>query len=581
MAEEASRDRIAAVDAPAADTTPATPAAAGHPVPGDRPGTSARREALLVLALSLLAPLVIFRDVWLSRFTQIPGDTYDGRLNAFFLEHSWGWLIRRPVDGALWGLPMFFPHGDNALAYSDAELSFGPLYWPWRALGLPPDTSFALWAMTVVAVGVAAGYLLLRRAVGLSPAAAAAGSWLVACSASRLHQISHAQLLPVFFVCAGLGGAIGWARAESVGRRRAAAALGAAALVAQLYGGFYQGLFLALAVAVLAVLALAMRATRVEVLRRLRDDWWVLLALGGATGLALWPWASHYRAAQSVVGARDWEAIVPMVPRPATWIYMTPRALAYRWLRHVEVFRRLPWDFEHAVGLGLLTTTAVLAAAWRAQRRVAVRLVLGAFLAIAAATTMVHGHTFWRLVVDAVPALGAARAVCRVGLLLPIGAAVVLGTWADALRGRARRAALALLVACAVEQLSSLDVHERGVQRHWVNEVARRVDRGAAAFVVSRSSERGGAMLVHLDAMFAAQVTGVPTVNGASGSEPPGWYPLQWARVRNEFAARLFRDALDEWVRSGGVDPARVQWIQLPPSFRAAEALRRRPPRRR
>ena len=448
-----------------------------------------------MLALSLLAPLVTFRDVWLSRFTQIPGDTYDARLNAFFLEHSWGWLIRRPVDGMLWGLPMFFPHGDNALAYSDAELSFGPLYWPWRALGLPPDTSFALWAMTVVAVGVAAGYLLLRRAVGLSPAAAAVGSWLVACSASRLHQISHAQLLPVFFVCAGLGGAIGWARAEGVGRRRAAAALAAAALVAQLYGGFYHGLFIALAVFVLAVLALAMPVTRTEMLRRLRDDWWVLLAIGGATALALWPWASHYRAAQGVVGPRDWDAIVPMVPRPATWIYMTPRALAYHWLRHVEVFRRLPWDFEHAVGLGLLTTTAVLAAAWRAQRRVAVRLVLGTFVAIAAATTMVNGHTFWRVIVDAVPALGAARAVCRVGLLLPIGAAVVLGTWADSLRGRARVAALAVLVACAAEQLSSLDVHDRGVQRHWVNEVARRVDRGAAAFVVSRSSDRGGAML--------------------------------------------------------------------------------------
>jgi hypothetical protein len=76
--------------------------------------------------------------------------------------------------------------------------------------------------------------------------------------------------------------------------------------------------------------------------------------------------------------------------------------------------------------------------------------------------------------------------------------------------------------------------------------------------------------------MFAAQMTGVPTVNGASGSEPPAWEGLQWARVRTELAAQLFRGALEDWVNSGGIDPARVQWIQLPPNFRSAEGMRER-----
>ena len=536
---------------------------------------------LLALALTLLAPLVTFRDVWLSRFVQIPGDVYDGRLNAFFLEHSWGWLIRRPVDSSLWGLPMFFPHGDNTLAYSDPMVSFGPLYWPWRALGLAPDVSFALWAMAVVAVGVAAGYLLLRRALGLSPAAAAAGGWLIACSASRFHQISHAQLLPTFYVSAGLAGVIGWARAEGAAVRRASAGLAAAALVAQLYGGFYQGLFLGMAVAVLAACALAIPASRVALLRRLRQDWLVLLAIAGLTALSLWPWAAHYRAAQAVVGARDWEAVRSMVPRPATWLYMSPRAWLYRWTRHAPMFRSLPSDFEHGVGLGVLTTACALAAAWHGRRRLAVQLVLAVALVVMVATTMVHGRTLWRLVVEAVPALSAARALCRIGLLLPFGAAIVLGVWADSLRGRARAMALVLLVACAAEQLAYVDTHDREVQRHWVGQVARQVDRRAAGFVVTRSTDRGGAMLVHLDAMFAAQLTNVPTVNGASGSDPPAWYGLQWARVRNEVAKGLFRDALDGWLRSGGVDPARVQWIQLARNFRAAGALQPRPPRRR
>ena len=150
-------------------------------------------------AVGLAAALITFREVLLLGFRVVPGDGYDGRLNAFFLEHSWGWLRGRAIDRPLWSLPMFYPRGQNALAYSDPMVSFGPLYWPWRAAGLPPDVSYTLWCISVVAVGAAAGYLFLRRVVELSPAVAALGAWLVACSASRLHQISHSQLLPVFY----------------------------------------------------------------------------------------------------------------------------------------------------------------------------------------------------------------------------------------------------------------------------------------------------------------------------------------------------------------------------------------------
>ena len=523
---------------------------------------------MLAIGVALLMTMVTFRDVWLSRFTLIPGDGNDGRLNAFFLEHSWGWISRRAVDSSLWGLPIYFPHGENALAYSDAMVSFGPLYWPWRALGLQPDVSYALWCMSVVAVGAMAGYLMLRLAVGLSPAAAAIGSWLVAASASRIHQISHSQLLPVFYVCAGLAGVVGWVGLERPGPRRASAALAAAALVAQLYGGFYQGFFLALAVAVLGAVALVLRDARREIWRRLRADWLALLAIAALTVLALWPWARHYGAAQSVVGSRGWAEIEIMVPRPATWLYMSPGALAYEWTQKAAMFRRLPWHFEHAVGIGLLTSAMFVVAAVISRRRLAVELVVFSVLVVILATTMVDGRTLWKPIVEAVPSFGAARAISRVGLLFPIGTAVVLGVWADGRRGRARAVALVLMAACAVEQLAALDTRDRDAQRRWVAAVARRVDRDAAAFVVSRSSDRGGAMPTHLDAMYAAQITGVPTVNGASGNDPPGWYGLQWARVRNPTAERLFREALESWVKSGGVDPKSVQWIRLPPTFR-------------
>jgi hypothetical protein len=526
------------------------------------------REPVLVAAYAVAATLLVFREVWLSGFSRIPGDAYDGRLNAFFVEHSWGWLVRRPLDRSLWGLPIFFPHGGNALAYSDAMVSFGPAYWPWRALGLRDDVAYALWCMSVVALSIAAAYAMLRLALRSSPVAAAVGAWLVACSASRLHQVSRSQLLPMVYVVAGLGGAVLWGRLEDPSRRRLALVTAAAALVAQLYGGFYQGLFLGLCVVVLGALAMASRGARPTILRHARADAGTLIATAVLTVLALLPWLRHYRAAQSVVGARAWAEIEPMVPRPATWLYMSPDALLYGWTDDLPIFHGLPWDFEHVMGLGLLTTACLVAAAWAGRHRLDVRLAAGLALVLVLATTSVGGHGLWRHLVELIPPLGAARAISRIGLMLPLVAAVVLGAWLDAARGRGRAVVLALLVACCLEQVATLDTHERDAQRIWVADVARRVDRRAAAFVVSRSSAKGGANLVHLDAMFAANLTGVPTVNGASGSNPPGWEGLQWVRVRNELAARAFGETLDAWVRSGGVDPGRVQWIQLPPSYR-------------
>jgi hypothetical protein len=534
------------------------------------------RELAWGAAVTLLAPLVVFRQMLLSGFGLVPGNVEDGRLNAFFLEHTWGWVSGKPLHRSLWGLPIFFPGGGNAVAYSDVMLSFGPLYWPWRALGLPADTSYQLWCLAVLALSALAAWLFLRRSVGLTPPVAALGAWLACCAASRLHQISHSQLLPLFFVFAGLGGAIAWARGESRQARWTASAVTAGSVVAQLWGGFYQGLFLAVVLALLTLLAVALPSTRTPLLLRLRADWAALLVVGAIAGILLVPWVRHYAAAQREVGRRPWEAVLPMVPRPASWLFVSPHALAYRWTEQAPWFTRLPWNFEHAIGLGLLTTACVVAAAILARRRLAVLLAVATSLLLIAVTTMVHGHTLWRLVVRAVPPLAAARAISRIGLLLPVAAAVVLGCAVDGLRGRWRWLALALLVLCAAEQLSDLEVQRRDVQRFWEEDLRRRIDPHAEAFVATRSSDRGGAMRVHLDAMFAADLAGVPTVNGVSGNEPPGWYGLQWARVRNAEAAAAFREALDRWLATGAVAADRVQWIRLPPGYRGVEGERHR-----
>src|SRR5438034_10739177 len=95
--------------------------------------------------------LLAFYPVLLTGFARIPGDHGDGRLINYLLEHGWRWLCREPLHRQLWDLPIFYPT-PNTGAYSDILISAGPLYWPWRALGLAPETAFQLWMLAVASL---------------------------------------------------------------------------------------------------------------------------------------------------------------------------------------------------------------------------------------------------------------------------------------------------------------------------------------------------------------------------------------------------------------------------------------------
>jgi hypothetical protein len=560
-------------------------------VPGEAPATGAvapvtggGRGALVALAMALAGTAVTLRTMFASGLALVPGNLKDARLEAFFLEHSWLWLAGDPLHAEAWALPMFWPAGGNALAMSDAMLSFGPLYWPWRAVGLPADTSYQLWLAAVLLASALAVHGLLRLA-GATPWSAGLGAWLATFAASRLHQVSHPQLLPLFFLAAALAGGLGWARAATPRGRRLALAGAAGALVAQLYGGFYLGLLGLLALAALLAIALLVPGLRPELLRRLRADAVVLAAVAALAGVTLVPWVAHYRAAHQMVGGRGWAEVAPLLPTPATWLYMTPRAPAYRDLGRLEPFAPLVSRFEHAVGLGFFTTALVLLAAAAARRRRAVQVAGGAMLLLVVLTTRwPDGVEPWRLVVAAMPPLAAFRAVARVGLLLPLAAAAVLAGWRDGARpGWPRRLATVAMALALAEQVCVVEHHDKVAQRRWAAAIASQVPTGADAFVVTRSGRKPEDTLIHIDALWATTAAGKPTLNGFSGITPPDW-ALEATRVASAEQERVHRAAVAAWLARHGASGARVARVHLPPSYRAEPStvdLRARPHRRR
>jgi hypothetical protein len=286
------------------------------------------------------------------------------------------------------------------------------------------------------------------------------------------------------------------------------------------------------------------------------------VALLAAGGVLLAPWIAHYRAAHELVGARPWEGIARWVPVPLSWLYPSPRALAYGWVAKAAPFRDLADRFEHAVGLGWFTTAALLAAVALAGRDRRVQVTAGAALLLMLLSTRLPAiGSPWRVVVDVLPPLAAARVVVRIGLLLPVAAGIVLGCALDGLRDRHRAWGLAIVLIACGEQLAVPESHDKQVQRAWVEELGSRVDPAAEAFLARRSGRRPAALLLNVDAMWVATLRGVPTVNGHSGLLPPGWEGVVEGNAPG-------RARLAEWLARHGLRAERVQVIEVTPSHR-------------
>jgi hypothetical protein len=83
--------------------------------------------------------------------------------------------------------------------------------------------------------------------------------------------------------------------------------------------------------------------------------------------------------------------------------------------------------------------------------------------------------------------------------------------------------------------------------------------RTADAFlVVPRGPARRGRSWHHLDAMWAARRTGVPTLNGYSGNSPPGW-DFGDLRLDRDDGLDMVQRRLDSWAGTMGLDPGRIQ----------------------
>jgi hypothetical protein len=486
---------------------------------------------------------------------------------------------------------VFYP-APNTAAYSDVLLGVAPFYWPWRVVGLQPDTAFQLWLLTIATLNFLSALLLFSRGFRCRPIASAIGAMLLSFAGVRTAQVMHAQLIAHFYIAIAILALLEIFEPEPelragvtvVEPRTTWVIVLALASLGQIYSSFYYGWYLCLALVIAALWAVILPGTRRRFLLTVRANLPAMLAADSVAAVLLVPLAMHYLRAEREVGARPFGVVETMLPRLQSWAYQGPDSWMYGWLATHDAFHNLPMEHEQRLGLGLATLVCAAIGLWFGRRRRVVQFVVLVPLTMAIfATEWPGGFAPWHAIYSFLPGASAIRAVSRIGVALVFPAALGIALLVDSItrarrippsrtasvlrrRDRRSRALLAILVVAVVvaEQVQRPNSYDKNEGRARVLRVANGIGADCGAFLYTTTGGDDDPWRYHADAMWASMARGIPTLNGYSGNEPPGW-SFYDNRVPTADSDSAVSRAVVLWAERWHIDPARICRVRTPP----------------
>ena len=501
-----------------------------------------RWPALRAVAVWAAGAAVFFRAPLVSRFDTVTGDEGDARLVTFLHEHWWQVLRGTHGDVVRWDTPPVFHPATGVLSYADTFVLDLPVYVPLRLVGVPPLVAFQLCLVALTAVAFASMLRLLRRFVGVAEAPALLLAAAAAFANNLYVDTGHAQMYATCVVpLVALLAAEAWVATPPVRRAVLGGAAGAT-LGLLTWSSFYIGWFAIVVGLVALAVLLAVRAGAVGATwRAVRERWVAVAAAAGGFAVMMVPFLVTYAPALRDGRGRPYDEVAGLAPRPFDLVNVGDGNLL--WGSAVEALA------ADDARLGLLhravAVTPVLAAAtlvagvvlardarragWTHRRTAGV--VAAATAAVVALLPIQFGFGgAWSWFHRFVPGGSAIRVWGRIEVLNGFVAVLAVGCLlaARACAGR-RGSAVALLPLAiagliAVEQINLTDRYrelDRGAQDARFDAVPPPPE-ACRTFHLAPEPGRDPDH-ASIDAMWIAQRTGVPTVNGYSGWTPDGW----------------------------------------------------------
>ena len=342
------------------------------------------------------------------------------------------------------------------------------------------------------------------------------------------------------------------------------------ALALQAWSAFYAAFFSSLLALLALGMALALQRSRAIVAQVVRRH--PLAIAGGAAlgAMLVAPLALAYLEVADVVGLRPYETVERALPTWRSWVYTGRNSVLYEGINSRAYFDFATAQGQHSNGVGFLTSVLCLIGLVRERSRPVVGVVLGTMVAAIVLSTKLWGEVaLWKVVYDLVPGAGGIRYVARVGQFLVIPAAIGMAYLLSGWRGWMRVAAALIAVFCMAEQLQSLSGEPEAAFQGVVERIGAEVDPDSQAFLLvteaDRRPTRGGGRprLTQIVAMWVGLRTGVPTVNGFYGNQPPDWGLGNVDLVTTGDRDRIGR-AFERWVGDRHLDPDRLQLLAVP-----------------
>ena len=461
----------------------------------------------------------------------MPGDFGDARLNNYFLENIYQYLIGSSHSLIHLNFFSFFPY---VLGFSDNLFGASPIYLFFRAVTGESDTAFQIWFYFSYAANYFAAYWGLRL-LGLSPIAAICGSLIFAFALPVSAKTLHAQLGYRF--CVPLVIAYFYLFLERGTIRLFLYSM--AWLVWGFYCSIYMGVFTALFLVLMLITFLAIgfynkRIYQTPCLQQskniTRRVWLVyglaLVLMAAAMAILMYP----YIMASVLYGfKRHYSEILSMLPSVHSYLLSD---LSLIWGPYSALLHDIPLRHEQQLFIGVIPLLLVITSLFvkKFNLKVAYILIFSSVL-ITTLITLKFGQqlSLWQYF-SKLPLLNSLRAMGRIILVLLFPIAFLCAVAVQSLERRSNKASklfLSLVVMGLLIECVASNTYVAFPKSEWRARIASeelRLPKDIPSNAILFFSQRAGAPHIdELDAMWVSMLHSRPTLNGYSGNFPPGY----------------------------------------------------------
>jgi hypothetical protein len=464
----------------------------------------------------------------------LPGDIGDSRLNNYFLEHVYQFVIGKAES--LWHLPFFAPF-PYVGGFSDNHFGTSVFYVLFRFLGEEPFNAFQLWFLLGYFLNFFTAYYVMRR-FGGSPLAATFGALVFAFALPTTAHAGHVQLHYRFPLPLALFFMIKFCMTQDAKQLWLALLW----MLWQFFCGVYMGFFTTLLMATVLISSFFVRATftnqslaillfddykalKVAIASNLKLSFVLLFLFVAGFFLLFYP----YLMVKVLYGfERGWPEIGSMMPRLQSYIISDVSTI---WGGRSSPLFDLPMRHEHQMFPGLIATLLGVAGGvlvLRSRKSEVGMTIIGGSLLVVVSTISIFGVTLWYLF-HWIPIASAIRAMVRIdqALLFPLAYLVMTSVNYLIDAGRLAGRFLAVVLLClTVYEFSEVNM-PKSSKSSWEDRIDALDSRlpqqiGEQQYLLV-AKEPGDLWYAHeLDVMWVAQRRGVDTMNGYSGNVPPG-----------------------------------------------------------